>query len=390
MRLLLTCRPWYSHLQPLLPIARAAISQGHDLAVVTDSSLGPELGRHGLLHLPIQYYPPAATPRDPERNARAFSALLRLGVRPDYERETISPSVQVARALLPIIDSWRPDIVIHESWEYGGYLAAEARDLPHATVASGECCFLDGDRMLSLINEARGALDLAPVDDPLHAQRLRQISYLPPSWDAEHLAGASVRCYRYPDAGAPGPLPAALTALPNDRPFVYASLGSSDWMWRAPSFAKVFRAVVDAIGALRCRAIVAGGPLQDDGSWYGPSAPPNVVFVPFAPQRSLLASCDLFVTYAGFSSTRESLLAGVPTVSLPLMGDQLVHASRLAQVGAGICLDRTAVSASSVLDACRTVLDSPSYASSARRMQRLMLGLPGADEIVPDLQALLS
>jgi UDP:flavonoid glycosyltransferase YjiC (YdhE family) len=389
VRLLLTCRPWYSHLQPLLPIARAARSQGHDLAVVTDSSLGAELSRHGLQHLPIQYYPPAAKPRDPERNARAFSALLRLGVRPDYERETIAPAVQVARALLPIIDSWRPDIVIHESWEYGAYLAAEARDLPHATVASGECCFLDGPRMLSLINGARADLDLAPVDDPHHALCGRLISYLPRSWDTEHLSGANVRCYRYPDAGQAGSLPPALTAIPSDRPFVYASLGSSDWMWRAPTFAAVFRAVVEAIGALDCQAVVAGGPLQEGGSWDGPS-PPNVVFMPFAPQRSLLASCDLFVTYAGFSSTRESLLAGVPTVSLPLMGDQVVHASRLAEVGAGICLDRTTVSASSLLDACRTVLDSPSYARSARRMQQLMFALPSADEVVPDLQGLLS
>jgi N-glycosyltransferase len=150
----------------------------------------------------------------------------------------------------------------------------------------------------------------------------------------------------------------------------------------------VFRAVVEAIGELRCRAVVAGGPLQDGGTWDGPS-PANVVFMPFAPQRTLLASCDLFITYAGFSSTRESLLAGVPTVSLPLMGDQLVHASRLAEVGAGICLDRTTATAASLFDAFRTVLESSSYACSARRMQQLMFALPGVDQVVPDLQGLV-
>ena len=54
MRVLLTSRPLWSHLMPMVvPVARALQAAGHEVAVATGTTLGGELARAGLRHLPM-------------------------------------------------------------------------------------------------------------------------------------------------------------------------------------------------------------------------------------------------------------------------------------------------------------------------------------------------
>jgi UDP:flavonoid glycosyltransferase YjiC (YdhE family) len=376
--------PAFSHLRPLVPIGRAALERGHPVAVAADEQLEPEVRRHGFEHFPVEYRPPDVRPWDADRYARAFVANQRLGLRRDYERHTVFASAHVAERLLPVVRQWRPDFLLRDGADYGAYLAAEMADLPHAAVAGGECCLLDARKLLDRVNECRTGLGLDAVDDPAHPHRHLHISFLPREWDPAHLAGPTVRCYRQPIVLDTAPLDDRIASLPRDRPLVLASLGSSDWMWKVPAFAAVLRTLVEALGALGCSAVVALGADQDPARWSGPR-PDNVLLADFVPQQQLLPSCDLFVTHAGFESTRESLVAGVPTVALPLMGDQLVHAARLAAVGAGLALDTRELTVEMLVAACRTALDDPCYRWAARSMQRRILALPGLDRLVDDL-----
>ncbi len=36
--------------------------------------------------------------------------------------------------LLAIVAAWSPDVIVRETWEFGGWLAAETLGLPHASV----------------------------------------------------------------------------------------------------------------------------------------------------------------------------------------------------------------------------------------------------------------
>ena len=72
MRVLLTSRPLWSHLMPMVvPVARALQAAGHEVAVATGTTLGGELGRAGLRHLPM--------PR--------MLAPSQMGSDPDYARQ---------------------------------------------------------------------------------------------------------------------------------------------------------------------------------------------------------------------------------------------------------------------------------------------------------------
>jgi hypothetical protein len=72
---------------------------------------------------------------------------------------------------------------------------------------------------------------------------------------------------------------------------------------------------VSALDRLGCAAIVS------TGGWVAPEhfgrRPGRVRVVDHAPQRSLLARADLFVTHAGYTSVRESVRAGTPMVTIP-------------------------------------------------------------------------
>lgn len=86
---------------------------------------------------------------------------------------------------------------------------------------------------------------------------------------------------------------------------------------------------------------------------------------------------------------RETLTAGVPTVALPQGADQPANAQRLADLGLGITLARDEVDTATITVACRRVLEDSSYRHAARGFQRQILGLPGIDALVADLNALV-
>jgi UDP:flavonoid glycosyltransferase YjiC (YdhE family) len=44
-----------SHFYPLAPVARASASDGHDVAVATDTSFAPAVEQVGLRHLPASF-----------------------------------------------------------------------------------------------------------------------------------------------------------------------------------------------------------------------------------------------------------------------------------------------------------------------------------------------
>ena len=84
--------------------------------------------------------------------------------------------------------------------------------------------------------------------------------------------------------------------------------------------------VVAATGALL--------PPQDQPDW-----PANFIASRFIPQAALLDRyVDVFVTHHGLNSTAESILAGVPMVSVPGLGDQILNARTAGEQGTAVAL----------------------------------------------------
>ena len=98
----------------------------------------------------------------------------------------------------------------------------------------------------------------------------------------------------------------------------------------------------------------------------------HVLMLPHAPQIDLLKRAHLFITHAGMNSVSEAINYGVPTICLPLSGDQPFVAYRLAEeLHAGVRLlpDKT-LTMEKINEALDHVLKNPMYRKRAQELSQ--------------------
>jgi MGT family glycosyltransferase len=142
----------------------------------------------------------------------------------------------------------------------------------------------------------------------------------------------------------------------------------------------LLRTIVEGAANEAYTLILATGP-SNDPTALGPM-PSNVRTVPYLSHALLLPHCDAVITHAGAGTLIASIDAGCPMVFVPLFGDQPANAERAAAAGAGIVLDRDALSPGIVREAVRAVLRDEGYRLAVGRLQREIAGLPTHVEAV--------
>ena len=217
-----TTQPGLGHLFPLLPVAGALRAHGHEVAFAAAASFGREIvaaghdcfavGRDGLTAEIRRHFPrTAAVPPGPS----AMPSPAKGRVRRSHGRGS-------GRRLVTLGRRWRPDVVVREAAEYGGCLAAELLDLPHAVVRSdsGSSSYADRHRRRragrhpSARRAATGPRSHAPF-------RYLQLSLAPPLLDEPDEAAAPTSHHRARavDAIAPaGPTTAPRPGRPSTSP----------------------------------------------------------------------------------------------------------------------------------------------------------------------------
>jgi UDP:flavonoid glycosyltransferase YjiC (YdhE family) len=367
MRVLFTTTGHSGHLLPLVPFAHALERAGHEVVVATQASREGGAERRGLT---------AMTFAKPSEEAWApIMGRLPALLRPDADVVVIRDGFTRLGAgtalpdLLAIVESWQPDLVVRESYELAGAIAAELYRIPHALVALGLASTEDWVRGLAAgpVAELRRELGL-PADGA--GDRLRRaptLSFMPAAFD-------DGPAHRFRDAEplAPAPLPDWWANA--DDPLVYLTLGSVAGSLRL--FPDLYRAVIDALSPLAVRVLLTLG-TDADPDQLGP-LPANVHAEPWLPQEAILPHAAAVVCHGGFGTTLGALTYGVPVVAMPLFaGDQWRNARRLAQVGAGIALadgprrvfDLPGPQLIAALpDAVSRVLDEPGYGAAALRV----------------------
>ncbi|KHJ83710.1 hypothetical protein OESDEN_16589 [Oesophagostomum dentatum] len=109
---------------------------------------------------------------------------------------------------------------------------------------------------------------------------------------------------------------------------------------------------------------------------------PNIHFREWVPQVDLLADgrVKLFITHCGMNSMQESLLFGVPMVTIPLFADQDSNAAVAAERGYSVNLNKLSITREKIIDAINAVLGKPgeesTYTQKARQAARLLKGSP--------------
>jgi hypothetical protein len=136
MRVLFTTQPAVSHLRSLVPVAEAARRLGHTVAVAAPAPFNSDIEPYRL--------PAVAAGPDwrPQLGSR-LDALLRMpgrGTDNSMGAYLIThifvgePARRTAEDLLALASSWRPDVIVRDPLEFGGYLAAEVLGIPHFSV----------------------------------------------------------------------------------------------------------------------------------------------------------------------------------------------------------------------------------------------------------------
>ncbi|GAA2517652.1 glycosyltransferase [Winogradskya humida] len=390
MRILFTTHPASGHLRPLVPIAHAALRQGHEVAVAAPAVLAGEIAGYGLTPLTAGYdwryevydmIPPGYACFGLIEAAEAFTALGR----PLTEAFAGHVARGTARDLLAT--GFKPDVVVRELDELGGYLAAEALGIPHVSIASFGGLDDVRPEVLGPILDA-GRHELGLPGDP-RGERLYghlHANFLPPQYSAAEMILPNTRCYRHPNAEQrDGRLDAALADLDLSRPFAFAGFGTV--VYNLPGSDTLVDATIAALGDVDCTAVLAVGStgrLNRDVP-----IPPNVHLVTFVEQALILEACDVFITHGGLNSMKEAMRLGVPMLSVPALGDHRHNATQAEALGISRTVALRDADAPTLAAGLTDVLTNPGYRTAARRLQRHIHAQPPVDVLIDDIAALV-
>ncbi|MGP3922539.1 activator-dependent family glycosyltransferase [Streptomyces sp. 8N616] len=415
MRVLFTIMPAPAHLYPIVPIAWALQSAGHEVRIASHPDIAEATTRAGLTAVPLgpeadlaSSVRSAADNAELERIVGAlaldpadrnlYTALRHYLMAPFahyYPARLPAPSEPaMVDALVDFARSWRPDLVLWDPLFFPAPLAARACGAAHARLLWGLDHFgWARERFVKRLNapgaEPREDLMAAMMQPTL--QRLGQefaeellvgqwtVDPTPPRLrlptDLDHVP---VRWVPYNGAAA---LPGWLHERPT-RPRVCLTLGVSGRKFFADDAVPVAE-LLDAVGALDIEmvATVDGRQLADRGA-----VPENVRTVDYLPLSLLLPSCSAIVHHGGAGTFVAAAFARVPQLIIPKEGGDFVdHARYAADFGAGLVAERAGLTVSHLVKQVLRLLDEPSFAEGANALYADLSAVPGPDALVPEL-----
>jgi UDP:flavonoid glycosyltransferase YjiC (YdhE family) len=375
----------YSHLYPLVPLARDLESRGHAVAVVAPLRLSEAAIRLGLRAIPLPQLP---LPQLPLPSADDHQDRLPRDAMSPHPAAT--PSLQRARAAVrrylndaarhagfvtSVARDWGADVLVRESAAWAAWLAGELADIPvalydYAPTPPRLMAMLLGD----LFAEARAEVGL-PADPALTTMyQWLHLLVGPPGWfPRRSITPVTHVLQPPPPLGEAGQLPEWLAQLDRSLPCVYVTLGTM--FHRTPG---ILDMIFQAVAGEPLQVVATVGPNADPSRV--PQVPPNVRLVGFMPQTAeaaLLTRADAVVCHGGHGSILGALSHGLPIVSIPLgNADDPTRIPGLEALGAGIVVPEHARSAVAVRDALGKILRDQHYRACARRAADQMAALP--------------
>jgi UDP:flavonoid glycosyltransferase YjiC (YdhE family) len=381
MRVLFTSRQGFGHFHPLVPLAQAARDAGHEAGFAMPPSFSDTIDRLGFRWLAagLDESSPEYNRFVEERNrlpGRERARFMRRGA-----ASVLGP--RMATDLLAICDTWRPDVLVRDASDFGGYIAGEVLGIPHAAHQAGTFIPSAFPIVAEPLDELRAAHGLAPDPELRLLERYLVLSPFPPSLNGSHgMTCRTLHSYRADpfdrsgDEGAPEwplPVPGA--------PLVYATLGTA-----VNLRTEVLGAFVEALRGERVNLVVTVG-RDGDPDQFGPQ-PPNVRIERYIPQTLLFRRCDLVISHGGSNTMLAALAHGIPQVMVPITADQPENAERCAAAGVARVIPLAEVTPASVREAALAVLADPSYRLAAERTRDELAALPGTDRALALLERL--
>lgn len=168
----------------------------------------------------------------------------------------------------------------------------------------------------------------------------------------------------------PVPLPVWWQELPDDRPLIYLSLGSSGAGGRLAE-------IVTALSQLPITLVIATA-----GRFQLGTLPGNVYCADYLPGEAVAARARLVICNGGSPATQQALLQGVPVLGLPDNLDQYLNMDFIAAYGAGRWLRADTSGGLSVQAAVVDMLGQAHYLERARAAQSALRSRDAGEVLV--------
>jgi len=319
MRILFCSLPYFGHVLPLVPLAKACGDAGHDVTFATG---GPLLGR--LPVRSVQAYPDRTlddaeaevTRRHPELGDLPPQEKWRFGLElfADVEYETLLAGVE------PIVAEERPDMVVYEAYSAAAGAAALSHGVPAVSVGvSPWSSFFE--------HLHRTVMERHDIESPHAVLADLYLDTFPPStWasDTRQLPREALRPVAWSPEGSE--VPAWLLAE-RERACVYLTLGTVVFGYTA-----AFGAALSVLDEHDVDVLVAVGPDGDPAALGRRSE--RVHVERFVDQALVLPLMDAVVHHGGSGTALAAMAAGLPQVVMPQGADQFQNADLLATTGA--------------------------------------------------------
>jgi len=393
MRFLLTAGPGTGHFHPLVPVAKALQQAGHTVGFVTADSSRAMVERSGFdfFSTDIEWEVMAARNMIGVKSFEDFQRIQREMLKkdpPSFLRMMLGMFAgQFGQHTLPKVleaaSTFKPDLILRNSLEFSGGVAAEKLGLAHASIQVGGV--RPGDFPKDALTEHMTALGTLAGLPPQIAYdslfRYLHLSLMPPSYfhggmpETTHYLSAQT----FDQSGTEG-LPDWLESL-KGRPLLYVTLGTV-----ANRLLHLLHPLVEGVRDEPLEIIVTVGRDQDPAQ-LGPQ-PPNVHVERYIPQSLLLPRCELAIMHGGYSTIASGLIHGLPLVIVPVAADQPMNAQLCRDLGVAEVLDTEGLTAEIVRTAVRKVRSTPSYRQAAQRFQAESNALPPVERAVTLLERL--
>lgn len=370
MRVLVAAFGDAGHVFPAIGLGRELAGRGHEVIVETW-----EQRRAAVEHAGLGF-----------RAAEAYTVFPP----PDPDSGPGRTAVEAARALGPLLDEFRPDVVVCDILTQAPMLAAEVAGVPLVTLVPhvfpeqepglplyslgfmpartpvGRLLWRSGLPLVNSglrrgrddLNRTRAELGLGPLDR-FHggtSDRLALVATFPqleyPRRWPEHVKVTGPVFFEmpYPDVELP----------PGDGPLVLV----------APSTAHdpnchLLRAALDGLADLPVRVLATT-------NRHRPSepieVPDNAVLEPWLSYSQAMEVADVVICHGGHGTVARALAAGKPVLVCPAVGDMAENGARAQWAGAGLMVPRRLLSPGSVRIAAKRLLAEGRFGERAREI----------------------
>lgn len=358
------------HVLASLPMVRALVASGTSVVYFAPERYRAVVEQTGATFSPM----PAVAADGPVEGGGDFTAALPLVF--------LSEAAGVIGTILPVIETFAPDVILADELALAGRLAAKKLSLPLVMVFTSYapcekfsiCRFWPktpdthparaaAAQLAARFTREYGVppLDLYAIFEGTGDFNVCTLTReFQPEGDSFgesfYFAGAQI---------APRASGASWQPPQDGRPLIYTSLGSLFNNW--PEFYAMLFPIVRELDVHVVCAL--GDTLRPED--LGP-VPENVTLLPFAPQLQILPHTDCFITHAGTGSAMEALYFGAPCVCLPQMEEQQLTAARMLHTGiACSSIARAELTPQRLAHAIDTALHDGAFLARAREASRL-------------------